>query len=235
MQAWLPVILVWFVSIFASTFAVLTCIYKHLAHGNNRWKNIQHKYLSPWILLALLTAAFMVGNVWLLSSSKESDVDRIVRHAWLFIGLFDGIFLVFCIITALVWSKYKGRMSKNRMVEDIKYETQSTRLKRIPAQENYESATTLYKTNEQTLNTTQQKVNSNSDLNFCPNDDILILRNLSKPNEEFCLDLSNPNTPVVQRKSLNYIEDRFKDNILMKKEIVNLNDHAYVVTCDIEC
>ena len=40
-----------------------------------RWRNI-HKNLPPWILLAILTAAFMVANVRLVASSRDPDVDK---------------------------------------------------------------------------------------------------------------------------------------------------------------
>ncbi|CAB3991545.1 Hypothetical predicted protein, partial [Paramuricea clavata] len=90
----------------------------HLDHGKYRWKNI-HKHLSPWILLALLTAAFMVGNVWLIANSRESDVARMAKQAGLLIGLFVGLFFIICGITAIIWRKYQKRASQNSHKEAL--------------------------------------------------------------------------------------------------------------------
>lgn len=58
-----------------------------------------------------------------------------------------------------------------------------------------------------------------------PSDEILILRNLSNPDEEFCLNLSNSNVPVFKRKSMASIEDIF--------QIHHIEDHP--IALDVEC
>jgi hypothetical protein len=78
---------------------------------------------------------------------------------------------------------------------------------------------------------------SNPREEFCldlpPDDGILILRNLSNPREEFCIDLSDSSAPVVKRKSMISLGKFFEETILPKGEMYRIEDHG--VTLDFEC
>ena len=208
MQAWLPVVLLWFLALFTSVLSVITCIDRHLNNGKYRWTNI-HKRLSPWILLAILTAAFIIANIWLISSSRDPDVKGMTEHAGLFIGLFVGLFFVACVVAAVLWKRYQKKASKPRNAEETG-NTHSVRINRSSLQEITEFPATSFVNCNQTLDNTRSQHSQSAptkafSTNLCqafhPNDEILILRDLSNPDEVFCINLSDPAAPVVKRKS----------------------------------
>ena len=75
--------------------------------------------------MAILTAAFIIANIWLISRSRDPDVKGMTEHAGLFIGLFLGLFLVACVVAAVLWKRYKKKASKPRYVSIYIYVTWS--------------------------------------------------------------------------------------------------------------
>ena len=176
----------------------------------------------PWILLAILTAAFIIANIWLISRSRDPDVKGMTEHAGLFIGLFLGLFLVACVVAAVLWKRYKKKASKPRNAVGTE-ETHSVRINRSNLQETTEFPATLFENCNQTLDNTRsehfQSAPSNSFRTnpcqtFHPNDEILILRDLSNADEVFCINLSDPTAPVVKRKCAVSTEEYFQELIL---------------------
>lgn len=121
-------------------------------------------------------------------------------------------------------------------------DNQSTIAERSCVEQNGESAVTSFENYNQSHDlgsiqeidiTAVDELTASYEQTFSLNDDILILRNLSNPDEEFCINLSNSNVPVVRRKSTASIEDLFQESILPKPHIHHREDHR--ITVDVEC
>ncbi|CAB4040843.1 Hypothetical predicted protein [Paramuricea clavata] len=92
----------------------------------------------------------------------------------------------------------------------------------------------LHEIQEQNLERTiSNELTSNPNQNLPADDGILILKNLSNPKEEFCIDLSDSSAPVVKRKSMISLGEFFEETILPKEEMYGIEDHG--VTLDFEC
>ncbi len=129
-----------------------------------------------------------------------------------------------------------------RIAEQRKHR-QSSRTKKTDIQQNCELAISSFenyghqnfgKNHGQHLEQTiSNELTSDVTLNHSPNDDILVLRDLSNPDEEFCINLSDATVPVVKRKSMIPVEN-FQETILANGEVHRLQDHGGI-TLDFEC
>ena len=65
------------------------------------------------------------------------------------------------------------------------------------------------------------------------NEEILVLKDLSNPEEDFCINLSNPQAPVLKRRSMISIDDFCLETTLPMTETNQFNGHENVV--DVDC
>lgn len=190
MQSWLPVIVVWFLSLLISVVVVCFAVYKKF-NKNKRRRNGHYTFSPPGILLLLLALAFIIGFLWFVTvCNTELNEARVKKKAWLFIGLFIGCFSIICILFAILWTKKRiserstGRTSFNDTMPE-----QNPR-----AQKDLESPPPSMQESKYGDN----KITS-SNYNQGVYDDFLVLRNLSNPDEDYWINLSSTSVPVISR------------------------------------
>ena len=162
---------------------------------------------------------------------------RMTEYAGLIIGIFVALFFIICIVTVVLWTRYQ----KRRTARQIK-DSQPTITKRTCVEQNCESTVTSFENYEQSHdirssqeigNTAFDEITASYEQTSSQNDEILILRNLSNPDEEFCINLSKSNVPVFKRKSTASIEDLSKESTLPKPQIHHVENRR--ITVDVEC
>ena len=142
------------------------------------------------------------------------------EYAGLIIGIFVALFFIICIVTVVLWTRYKKRRTTRQAKESAVSST------------NYEQSHDVNSCQE-IRNIAFDEMTASYEQTFSLNDEILFLRNLSNPDEEFCINLSKSNVPVVKRKSTASIENLFKESILPKPQICHIEDRR--ITVDVEC
>ena len=104
-------------------------------------------------------------------------------------------------------------------------QTHSVRIKQSKFQKVSEFSGTSFENCNQTLDETRSQHSQNAPSNalsgnVCqasqPKDETLILRDLSKTDEVFCINLSDSNAPVVKRKCAISVEEYFQELTLPK-------------------
>ena len=162
------------------------------------------------------------------------------EYAGLIIGLFVALFFVICIVTVVLWTRYQKRRTARQAKDSQTTITKSTCVEQncelavtSVTAENYEQSHDVSSCQEISSIAFDEMTASYQQTFSLRNDEILILRNLSNPDEEFCINLSKSNVPVFKRKSTASIEDLFKESILPKPQIHHVENRR--ITVDVEC
>ena len=156
---------------------------------------------------------------------------RMTEYAGLIIGIFVALFFVICIVTVVLWTRYQKRRTA-RQAKDSQTTIEQNCESAVTTTENYEQSHDI-RSCQEIGNTAFDELTASYEQTFSLNDEILFLRNLSNPDEEFCINLSKSNVPVVKRKSTASVEDLFKESILPKPQIHHIEDGR--ITLDVEC